>query len=91
MSAHCRALLTWFAVYPSIMLIQMITGPHMADWPVPVRTLVYTAFAVPIAVYLLGPASAGSPRASRKCLEIRSHLRRYLDHAPRDDHTPRGQ
>ncbi|MFF2081381.1 hypothetical protein ACFVXG_42250 [Kitasatospora sp. NPDC058162] len=54
-SVHRRALLTWLAVYPTITTAFLLLGPHLGSLPVPLRTLVMTAFVVPVVVYALMP------------------------------------
>lgn len=54
-SVHRRALLTWLAVYPTITTAFLLLGPHLGNLPVPLRTLVMTAFVVPVVVYALMP------------------------------------
>ncbi|MEV5323026.1 hypothetical protein AB0K67_02675 [Nonomuraea sp. NPDC052634] len=54
-SVHRRALLTWFAVYAMLMLVQALLGPVISPLPMALRTLVVTAIVVPVVVYLLVP------------------------------------
>jgi antibiotic biosynthesis monooxygenase (ABM) superfamily enzyme len=54
-SVHRRALITWLAVYPTITLVLGLLGPATAHLPLPLRTLILTAFVVPTAAYGLVP------------------------------------
>ncbi|GAB2944734.1 hypothetical protein ACFMQL_33505 [Nonomuraea fastidiosa] len=54
-SVHRRALITWFAVYAMLMLVQLLLGPVISPLPMALRTLVVTAIVVPAVVYLLVP------------------------------------
>lgn len=49
------ALLVWLAIYPSITLLMLVFGEHLALLPVPLRTLVMTAVLVPLLVFVLLP------------------------------------
>jgi antibiotic biosynthesis monooxygenase (ABM) superfamily enzyme len=49
------AVVVWVAIYPSITLVLWVAGPRMQSWPLALRTLVITAFVVPLMVYLLLP------------------------------------
>ncbi|MCX5195483.1 hypothetical protein OOK31_16490 [Streptomyces sp. NBC_00249] len=55
-SVHRRALITWLAVYPTITVALALLRPVMQGVPLPVQTLVLTAIAIPLVVYLLVPA-----------------------------------
>ncbi|MFB4297415.1 hypothetical protein [Actinomadura sp. NTSP31] len=55
-SVHRRALITWFAVYAAITVVQPAIAPATASLPAPLRTLALTAIVVPAVVYLLVPA-----------------------------------
>jgi antibiotic biosynthesis monooxygenase (ABM) superfamily enzyme len=54
-SAHLRALATWLAVYPSILIVQTLLTPLMDGASGPVRLLAITAVVVPVVVYALLP------------------------------------
>ena len=54
-SVHRRAIITWLAIFPSVLLGQIALFPVIGDWPLVVRTAVLTAFVVPLAVYLVVP------------------------------------
>lgn len=41
--------------YPTITLLLAVTGPLVADWPLPLRTLLLTVIAVPLMVFVLLP------------------------------------
>ena len=49
------AVVIWLAIYPTITVLLALIGPHTADWPLPLRTLVLTAIAVPLMVFVLLP------------------------------------
>ena len=51
-----QALIVWLAIYPTITLLLELGGPVINDWPLPLRTLVLTAIAVPLMVFVLLPA-----------------------------------
>lgn len=55
-SVHHRALLTWLAVYPALLVVQLALGGVLAGLPLPVRTLIVTVIVVPAVVYGLVPA-----------------------------------
>jgi antibiotic biosynthesis monooxygenase (ABM) superfamily enzyme len=56
-SVHLRVLITWLAVYPSILLVQALLSPlpFMDGASGPVRLLVVTAVVVPVVAYVLVP------------------------------------
>ena len=49
------ALLIWLAIYPSITLLVLFFGQHLAQLPLMLRTLVMTAILVPLMVFVLLP------------------------------------
>jgi antibiotic biosynthesis monooxygenase (ABM) superfamily enzyme len=49
------AVLTRLAVFPAITLVQFVGSPYLGGWPRVARTLVVTAVAVPLSVYVLAP------------------------------------
>ncbi len=49
------ALLIWLAIYPSITLLVLVFGQHLARLPLMLRTLVMTAILVPLMVFVLLP------------------------------------
>ncbi|MFD9406462.1 hypothetical protein ACFWBN_05465 [Streptomyces sp. NPDC059989] len=55
-SVHRRALITWVAVYPTITIVLALLRPVLKDVPLALQTLVLTAIAIPIVVYVLVPA-----------------------------------
>ncbi|MFC9292864.1 hypothetical protein ACFTWH_30035 [Streptomyces sp. NPDC057011] len=55
-SIHRRALITWVAVYPTITIVLALLRPVLKDVPLVLQTLVLTAIAIPIVVYVLVPA-----------------------------------
>lgn len=54
-SIHRRAVITWLAIFPSVLLGQVALFPVIGDWPLVLRTAVLTAVVVPLAVYLVVP------------------------------------
>jgi antibiotic biosynthesis monooxygenase (ABM) superfamily enzyme len=50
-----QAMVVWIAIYPTITLLLELCGPVINDWPLPLRTLVLTAVAVPLMVFVLLP------------------------------------
>jgi antibiotic biosynthesis monooxygenase (ABM) superfamily enzyme len=54
-SAHLRVLITWLAVYPSILVVQALLDPFMNGASGPVRLLAVTAVVVPVVVYVFMP------------------------------------
>jgi uncharacterized protein len=52
---HRMAVVVWLAIYPTITLLLALTGPLTDDWPLPLRTLLLTAIAVPLMVFVLLP------------------------------------
>ncbi len=55
-SRHRRALLTWVAIFPSVLVVQILLAPIDSHWPLPLRTLALTLLVVPLAAYVLIPA-----------------------------------
>jgi len=54
-SKHQLALMIWIAVFPTLTVLNLTLGPHLADLgPVP-RTFVLATVAVPIVIYGLMP------------------------------------
>lgn len=54
-SVHMRALLTWIAVFAALTVVQLLIGPYVKGFPMPLRTLVITGIVVPAVVYALVP------------------------------------
>jgi antibiotic biosynthesis monooxygenase (ABM) superfamily enzyme len=54
-SVHERALITWSAIFPLVLLAQQALAPFIADWPMVLRTLAMTLVVVPLAVYVVVP------------------------------------
>jgi antibiotic biosynthesis monooxygenase (ABM) superfamily enzyme len=52
---HLKVLVTWLAVYPSILAVQALLSPFMDGAAEPVRLLAITAVVVPVAAYVLVP------------------------------------
>ena len=49
------ALMVWIAIYPSIMLVQLLIGNQIISLPLPLRSLIMTGILVPLMVYVLLP------------------------------------
>ncbi|MDR6867426.1 antibiotic biosynthesis monooxygenase (ABM) superfamily enzyme [Microbacterium resistens] len=54
-SQHELALMIWLAVAPTLLIINIVLGPLLADVQVVPRTLIMVTIAVPIVVYGLMP------------------------------------
>lgn len=54
-SVHERAVITWSAIFPLVLLAQQALSPFIADWPMVLRTLAMTLVVVPLAVYVVVP------------------------------------
>mgnify|MGYP000738807251 CR=1 FL=1 len=52
---HKRVFLIWLAIYPLITVLFYVLGPHLQQFPVPLRTLMLTLVAVPIMAYIILP------------------------------------
>lgn len=52
---HKLALMVWIAIYPLTIILYYLMGDQLMPFPLPVRTLIVTAIAVPLMVYLLMP------------------------------------
>jgi antibiotic biosynthesis monooxygenase (ABM) superfamily enzyme len=50
------ALVVWLAIYPSLTFLLWLAGPAIVDWPLALRTFVFTALLVPWMVYVMIPA-----------------------------------
>ncbi|WP_306366964.1 antibiotic biosynthesis monooxygenase [Nocardiopsis sp. CC223A] len=50
------ALVSFSAVYPCVLVFTAFTGPLLADWPLPLRTVVLPAVMAPLLTYALMPA-----------------------------------
>ena len=49
------ALVTWLVVYPLINLLLLVLDPLVAQWPMPLRTLLLTGLMVPVVVFWAMP------------------------------------
>jgi antibiotic biosynthesis monooxygenase (ABM) superfamily enzyme len=49
------ALLVWLGLYPLLTALSYLTGPLLANAPIPVRTLVLSAILVPTMIFVLIP------------------------------------
>jgi antibiotic biosynthesis monooxygenase (ABM) superfamily enzyme len=54
-SVHVRVLITWLAVYPSILVAKALLSPVAGGVSGPLRLLCVTAVVVPVVVYVLVP------------------------------------
>jgi antibiotic biosynthesis monooxygenase (ABM) superfamily enzyme len=52
---HKRTFLIWLSIYPLITVLFYALGGWIKDFPLPLKTLVLTAIAVPIVSYILLP------------------------------------
>ncbi len=57
------AVLTWIALYPSLVATTLAVSPLIGDWPVPLQLLVTTAALVPVMTWGLMPAMTWLARA----------------------------
>jgi antibiotic biosynthesis monooxygenase (ABM) superfamily enzyme len=49
------AVMIWIAVLPTLMVLNLLLGSMLGDWPVVARTFVLATVAVPIVIYGLMP------------------------------------
>jgi antibiotic biosynthesis monooxygenase (ABM) superfamily enzyme len=54
-SQHVVALMIWIAVTPTLLAINLLLGPLMAEIPVIPRTVITVTIAVPIVIYGIMP------------------------------------
>jgi antibiotic biosynthesis monooxygenase (ABM) superfamily enzyme len=52
---HVRAVLTWMAIFPLVLVIETVFGPLVQPLHPLLRTLILTLIMVPTAVYLVVP------------------------------------
>lgn len=52
---HQLALMIWFAVFPTLTVINLVLGSQLAELPGVLRTFVLATVAVPIVIYGLMP------------------------------------
>lgn len=50
-----RTVLIWLAVYPTVLTVLSLLGPHFRHWPLPLRVLGSTLVIVPIVVNISAP------------------------------------
>lgn len=50
-----RTALIWLAVYPTVLTVLCLLGPHFRDWPLPLRVMGSTLIIVPIVVNISAP------------------------------------
>ena len=50
-----RTALIWLAVYPTVLTVLSLLGPHFRDWPLPLRVMGSTLIIVPIVVNISAP------------------------------------
>jgi len=49
------AILIWLGIYPTVTLTFWLLAPVLADFPLPLRTLIITLIVVPIMVWVILP------------------------------------
>lgn len=54
-SKHELALMIWIAVFPTLVLLNLVLGPVIDGLPMVARTLILATVAVPIVIYGLMP------------------------------------
>jgi antibiotic biosynthesis monooxygenase (ABM) superfamily enzyme len=54
-TVHERALVTWAAIFPLVLLAQEALTPFIGAWPTVLRTFAVTIVVVPAAVYAVVP------------------------------------
>ena len=45
----------WLAIYPLVTLVQLLLGPWLSRFPVPVAALILTLLLVPLMTYVMMP------------------------------------
>ena len=50
-----RTVLIWLAVYPTVLTVLSLLGPHFRHWPLPLRVMGSTLIIVPIVVNISAP------------------------------------
>ena len=50
-----RTALIWLAVYPTVLTVLSLLGPHFRHWPLPLRVMGSTLIIVPIVVNISAP------------------------------------
>lgn len=54
-SVHARAVITWIAIFPLVVLAMLASDPFTEGWHPVLRAFVLTLIVVPLAVYLVVP------------------------------------
>ena len=54
-SVHARAVITWIAIFPLVVLAMLVSEPFTVGWHPVLRAFVLTLIVVPLAVYLVVP------------------------------------
>lgn len=54
-TVHERAVITWAAIFPLVVLSQWVLAPLIEPWPPVLRALAVTLVVVPVAVYAVVP------------------------------------
>ena len=54
-TVHERALITWSAIFPLVVVSQWILGPFVNTWPLVLQMFAMTLVVVPVASYLVLP------------------------------------
>ena len=59
LTVHERALVTWAAIFPLVLLAQTVLGPFVGSWPPALQVFAVTLVVVPLASYLVMPRLMG--------------------------------
>ena len=49
------SVVVWLAIYPLVTLVQLLLGPWLSQFPLPVATLILTLLLVPLMTYVMMP------------------------------------
>ncbi|WP_217126065.1 antibiotic biosynthesis monooxygenase [Hydrogenophilus thiooxidans] len=49
------ALITWFGIYPTVLVLFLTIAPHLEHWPLPLRTAIITAMVVVAMTWFVAP------------------------------------
>jgi len=50
-----KTVMAWVAVYPAALVVLLLVGDLLQDWPLPIRVLAATALIVPIVANITDP------------------------------------
>ena len=59
LTVHERALVTWAAIFPLVLLTQTVLAPFLGSWPPALQVFAMTLVVVPVASYLVMPRLMG--------------------------------